>query len=112
VHESALARELLGAVLARAEGARVRVVRGWVAETEALSRESLAFHFTAHARGTAAEGARLELDLLRVQARCARCALIYAPEHHVVLCPACGGAEAELLGDVGLGLRALEVEAP
>lgn len=109
MHESALARNLLAAVLARAGGGRVRVVRGWVAETEALSPESLAFHFAAHARGTVAEGARLELELLRVEARCAACGDTYAPEHHVTVCPACGSTDAELLGRTGLGLRALEV---
>ena len=111
MHESALARNLLSAVLARAGFVRVRVVRGWVAETEALSPESLAFHFAAHARGTVAEGARLELELVRVEARCAACGETYAPEHHVALCPACGSTDAELLGQTGLGLSALEVAA-
>jgi hydrogenase nickel incorporation protein HypA/HybF len=109
VHEAALARDLLAAVVARAGGARVRVVHGWVAETESLSRESLAMHFTAHARGTVAEAARLELELVHVAARCRACGAIFAPEHHLVLCPACGGADAALLGETGLGLRALEV---
>jgi hydrogenase nickel incorporation protein HypA/HybF len=113
VHEAALARRLLAAVLERAADAgatRVRVVRGWVAETEALSAESLAFHFGAHAPGTAAEGARLELRLERVGARCRACGTTFTPDHHVVLCPACG-ADGELLGRTGLGLDALEVDA-
>jgi hydrogenase nickel incorporation protein HypA/HybF len=112
MHESALARRLLDAVLERAAGARVRAVRGWVADGEALSPESLAFHFAAHARGTLAEDARLELELTRVEARCVACRCTYAPEHHVALCPACGSADAELLGEAGLGLHALEVEVP
>lgn len=113
MHESSLARTLLGVVLehAGAEGAaRVLVVRGWVAESEALSRESLALHFAAHARGTLAEGARLELLLLHVAARCACCGHTYRPEHHVLLCPGCGGTTGELLGPTGLGIDALEVE--
>jgi hydrogenase nickel incorporation protein HypA/HybF len=112
VHEAALARDLVAAVVAHAAGARVRIVRGWVAETEALSQESLAFHFLAQARGTVAEGARLEFDLVHVEARCAACGLRWAPEHHVLLCPACGSVETELLGETGVGIRALEVEAP
>ena len=112
MHESALARRLVAAVLERTAGARVRVVRGWVAESEALSPESLAFHFAAHARGTLAEDARLELELTRVEARCRACGRTYTPEHHVVLCPACGSGDAELLGEAGLGLHALEVEVP
>ncbi len=109
MHESALARNLLAAVLARAGGARVLAVRGWVAETELLSRESLEMHFFAHARGTMAEDARLDLEVLRVEARCRACGVTFTPEHHVVLCPACGSPDAELLGETGLGLRALDV---
>ena len=115
MHESTLARALLGATLARAkaEGAR-RVVRvaGWVAETEALSRDSLALHFGALARGTLAEGAVLELRLLHVRARCRACATEFAPDAHVLLCPQCGALEADVLGSTGLGLDALDVEDP
>ncbi|HEX2568788.1 MAG TPA: hydrogenase maturation nickel metallochaperone HypA [Polyangia bacterium] len=130
MHESSLAKELLAVVLGRAgavgaDGAdggddtgrkgepkvqRVRAVRGWVAESEALSRESLAFHFAAHARGTMAEGAALELRLVHIEARCRACGRRYAPEHHLLLCPRCGSTDGELLGQPGLGLEALEVE--
>jgi hydrogenase nickel incorporation protein HypA/HybF len=113
MHEAALARQLLSAVLSRAAdagAARVRAARGWIAETETLSAESLAFHFGALARGTAADGARLELRLLHVEARCRGCAAVYRPEHHVLLCPGCGSADGELLGRTGLGLDELEVE--
>jgi len=113
MHEAALARQLLAAVLERAAAAgvaRVRVARGWIAETETLSAESLAFHFARHAHGTAADGARLELRLLHVEARCRACAVVYRPEHHVLLCPECGSADGELLGRTGLGLDELEVE--
>jgi len=113
VHEASLARQIVAAVLERAERervSRVRVVHGWVSETEALSKESLALHFAAHARGTPADGARLELRLLRVEARCRSCARVWAPDHHVLLCPSCGGVEADFLGRVGLGVDAIEVE--
>ena len=113
MHESSLARQILDVVLARAreDGARrIHRVDGWVAETEALSSKSLAFHFAAHARGTAAEDARLELRLIHVEARCRACARTYAPEHHVLSCPACGSTAGELLGETGLGIDALEVE--
>jgi hydrogenase nickel incorporation protein HypA/HybF len=113
MHEASLARQILTAVVeqaARAGASRVLVVRGWVAETEALSADSLALHFAAAARGTAADGARLELALERVAARCRSCTRVYAPDHHVLLCPACGGSEAELLGRVGLGVDTIEVE--
>lgn len=113
MHEASLARQILDAVVehaAQAGATRVSVVRGWVSDTEALSAESLTLHFAAGARGTVAEGARLELALEHVQARCQSCTRVYAPEHHLLVCPACGAGEADVLGRVGLGVDAIEVE--
>ncbi len=113
MHESALAKRILDIVLsqARCAGAtRVRVVRGWVAETEALSAESLALQFGAHARGTEAESARLELRIVHVEARCRTCDRTFAPEHHVVVCPECGGVDGVLLGQTGVRLEGLDLE--
>ena len=113
MHESALARSVLDAVLdlARKNGAtRVRRVVGQLSETEHLHAESIQFHFTAHAVGTPAEAAHLELDLVHVPARCRACAETYPPEHHVTLCPRCGSTDAELLGAVGLRIDSLDVE--
>ena len=113
MHESLLARQMLQVVLERAasEGAaRVHRVHGWIAESESLRPESLQFHFAAHAAGTPAEGARLDLDLTFVPARCRACGAEYEPDHHVLLCPACGSTDGELLGPTGLGIDTIEVE--
>jgi hydrogenase nickel incorporation protein HypA/HybF len=113
MHESTLAKQIVSVVLERAaaEGAtRVRAVHGWLAESEALSAESLSFHFSAHARGTPAEGALLALKLTQVQARCLACRDTYAPDHHVLLCPRCGSTHGELLGQTGLSIESLDVE--
>jgi hydrogenase nickel incorporation protein HypA/HybF len=112
VHESSLARQILSAVLDRARRERavaVRCVRGWIAETEALSAESVAFHFAALAAGTIAAGARLELDVRHVEARCMGCSVTYRPEHHMLVCPACASTDAELLGDTGLGIDSIAI---
>ncbi len=109
MHEASLARGILEAVLAKAGGARVRVVRGRLAETEALSAESLGMHFAGMAQGTPAEGAALELELVHVAARCV-CGEEYLPEHHLTLCPVCGSIEGELLGETGLWIDSIEVQ--
>ena len=87
MHESSLARQILDALLDRAGTAaaqRVRAVHGWIAENEVLSPQSLRLHFSAHARGTLAEGAKLELRLIHVEARCRACNTKYAPDHHLL----------------------------
>lgn len=112
MHETALARDVLAAVLERAEGRVVRVVRGLVAEDEALSAASLEFHFRAHARGTPAENARLELELKRLSARCYGCGAVFLPDHHLHLCPECGSTDATLDGEPGVHVESIEVDEP
>ncbi len=113
MHESALARQILELSLAaarRAGGAAIRAVRGRVAETEALSAESIELHFRAHARGTPAADARLELALAHVEARCRACGATYRPEHHVLLCARCGSTDGEELGPTGLWIESIDLD--
>ncbi len=112
MHETSIAKQILAAVLARVGGraSRIRVVHGWVAESESLSPESLAFHFSAHATGTPAEGARLERRLTRVEARCQTCGATYRPEYHLLVCPDCGSVDGTLLGRTGLGIDTVEID--
>lgn len=112
MHESSLAKQILSMALRAAResgGGRVIRARGAIAETEALSGEAIRMQFEAHARGTEAEGAELDFDLVHVEARCGACGTIYRPEHHVLLCPACGGLEGEELGERGIRLDAIEL---
>jgi hydrogenase nickel incorporation protein HypA/HybF len=111
MHESSLARKLLAAALdaaSRERAIRIERIRGWVAETESLSAERVTFHLAALAVGTVAEGARFELDIRRVEARCHACEATYQPEHHLLLCPVCGHAGADLLGETGVGVDAID----
>jgi hydrogenase nickel incorporation protein HypA/HybF len=115
MHEAQLARKLFEVVAERArkEGAtRVVGVSGFVAETEALSAQSIEWHFAAYARGTPLEGAVLNLQIERVCARCRACGATYTPEHHVMLCPSCGSTDAALLGRVGAGVDSIELGDP
>lgn len=113
MHESSLGQQLLDVILSRAHDAgatRVVRARGWVAETEALDPAAIAFHFKAHAGGTVAQGAELDLDLRWVEARCKSCSHAYRPEHHLTLCPRCGHTEADLLGETGVAIESIDVE--
>jgi hydrogenase nickel incorporation protein HypA/HybF len=113
MHESALARSVLTAVLdlARTNGVeRVRRVSGELSETEHLHGDAIQFHFTAHAVGTLAEAAALDLKLTHVKAKCRSCGTSYDPDHHITLCPTCGGTDADLLGAVGLRIDSIDVE--
>lgn len=111
MHESSLAKRLLEAVVERAgaEGAeQVTSVHGWVADAEALTTEALQFHFNAHAKGTIAETATLELKLVHLEARCNACGEVFAPDH-VVICPSCDSVDCEVLGTPGLGVDEIAI---
>lgn len=113
MHERSVSRQLLTAALQavqRCGAGRVRVVHAGVAETEALNAEAIRFHFEVLAKGTPAEGARLDLELIHTEAKCNRCATVYAPEHHLTLCPECGGTDATLLGRTGLWVDSIDTE--
>lgn len=113
MHESSLARQIVEAVLAKAQASgatKILKVTGWIAEPERLSADSLQVHFDIQAAGTIAEGAKLELAISRVLARCAACGNTYPPDHQITVCPACGCTDATLLGRVGLGIDSVEIE--
>lgn len=113
MHEASLAREILKAVLERAtmEGARrVVAVNGWLAESEAVSLESLEYHFAVYAVGTPAQGAVLRLRTIRVPVRCGACGKEYLRECHVTVCPDCGSVDGVLSGITGIGIESMEVD--
>ncbi len=113
MHESSLAKQILSAVIERLgsqDQRKISRVSGWVAETESLTLEALQFHFSAHARQTSAENAILDLELVHVRARCNDCNCEYKPEHHLTLCPECGGVDGILLSNTGIGIDTIELE--
>jgi hydrogenase nickel incorporation protein HypA/HybF len=114
MHESSLARSLLEVVIdeAHARGARrVVLVRGRIEDPERIDPAGFALLFEGAARGTIAEGARVELAWIAVPARCRTCGREFVPEsHHVVVCP-CGSLDAALVRPTGVTLDAIEVDA-
>jgi hydrogenase nickel incorporation protein HypA/HybF len=113
MHESSLAKHLLEVILARSikeNARRVTSVQAWVAETETLHPQSIAFHFGAFARGTMAEGATLSLNAIHIEATCDGCRSTYLPEHHLLLCPSCGSTSATLSRRPGVGIDSIQVE--
>jgi hydrogenase nickel incorporation protein HypA/HybF len=113
MHESSLGRDIVRLVVEKAreaEATRVKRVTGFIAETEWLNPEAIVFHFQAHAQGTIAEGAQLELATLWIEADCANCGIRYKPDHHVLLCPQCGSIDAKLSHEPGLRIESIEVE--
>ena len=83
MHETTLAAQLLRRIerAARAEGAaRVTAVRLRVGEFAGVEPELLRIGFLRLAAGTMAEGARLEVEPVPLEAECAECGLRWQRE--------------------------------
>lgn len=121
VHELALSRAVVDAVLRHCENRRVATVRLRVGALRQVVPESLSFNFEIVARGTACEGAHLEQQRVAGRLRCDRCqrewdpapqpaaeagALIPLPRFR---CPGCGRGEAAVIAGEELEVESIEV---
>jgi hydrogenase nickel incorporation protein HypA/HybF len=109
MHELALARGVLAAALAHADGRRVRRVDVTVGALRQVVPDSLAFNFDVLAQGTPCEGARLEQHLTPARLRC-ECGEVWELQEPSFRCPRCGSARTSVLGGEELLVQAIEVE--
>ena len=74
-----------------------------------LAAESLELAFALAARGTIAEGARLDLEAVPIRCYCARCDLEFTPDDLFVACPECNDAGVVVRQGYGCELGSIEV---
>lgn len=99
MHEVGLMTEAVRIALeeARARGARrITVLRLRVGTLSGVVPEALVFAFDLVTAGTAAEGARLEVEQVPALWWCRACEQEFSVEDPWPVCPQCGGARAEL----------------
>ncbi|HYB22856.1 MAG TPA: hydrogenase maturation nickel metallochaperone HypA [Solirubrobacteraceae bacterium] len=109
MHELALARGILDAALAHADGRRVRRVEVTVGALRQVVGDSLAFHFEILARGTPCEGAQLAQRPQPARLRCA-CGEEWELTEPSFRCGRCGGARVSVIAGEELRVEAIEVE--
>jgi hydrogenase nickel incorporation protein HypA/HybF len=108
MHELAIAESIVEGVDARLGGAVAARVVVEVGALACVEPDAIRFCFSACARGTAVEGATLEIVEIPARARCRGCgAGDVAVDPRIPLCP-CGSADLELVS--GDALRVREVE--
>ncbi len=113
MHEMALTENVVEIVCeeARKQGFdRVRIVRLRVGDMAAVEPEALRFCFDAVSRGTAAEGAALEIRRAPGEGRCLDCGEAVPREARFADCPACGGRRVQLTSGDELRVEELEVD--
>ncbi len=102
MHEAFLTKSLLEIVdgYARRQGfSRVNSLRLSFGRLSCLDPQALEFAFAVQARGTPAEGARLEFDIRPARISCGACGPESACDGPFdALCPRCGSADVLLTG--------------
>jgi hydrogenase nickel incorporation protein HypA/HybF len=109
MHELALARSVLDAAVAHADGRRVTGVDVTVGALRQVVPDSLAFHFEILARGTPCEGAHLRQRVTPAGLRCA-CGQEWELAEPSFRCPCCGSGRTRVLSGEELLVESIEVE--
>lgn len=108
MHEMAITKCVVETVCEHAAGRRVRSVRVEMGALCALLPDSVQFCFGLATEGTAAEGARLELDVRPGSARCRSCGGEFALDELLQRCR-CGSPDVEVLAGTDLKIISMEV---
>ena len=113
MHEMALAEGILDIALKTAEeneAKRVVRVKLLVGEMAGVECESLRFCFAAVTKGTAAEGAELEIERVPLIGRCPLCDKEQQVERYSFLCQSCRSGALEIISGRELRVESLEVD--
>jgi hydrogenase nickel incorporation protein HypA/HybF len=108
MHELAITQSVVDAVNARVDGHRVVSVRVEVGSLSGVVPDAMRFCFEIASGQTPLEGARLDIDERRGEARCRDCGLEFTVSDLVLLCP-CGSADVEVTAGRELVIKSVEV---
>jgi hydrogenase nickel incorporation protein HypA/HybF len=100
MHETAIVEGLMRilAEKAREHGIdRIVRVRLKVGRLRGLDVRQIRGCFEIFAEQTAAEGARLDIEEVAVEARCRACGKVYEVPRFRLACPVCGGEDADIV---------------
>lgn len=113
MHEMSLAEGVLQ-VIEDSAGAQgfSRVIAVWleIGELSSVEVEAMRFCFESVAKGTLAEGARLEIVTTEGRGRCLSCGQNVPVRLRYDPCPLCGGYPVEPTGGLEMRVKELEVE--
>ncbi|MDV3125104.1 hydrogenase maturation nickel metallochaperone HypA [Mycobacterium sp. 21AC1] len=108
MHELAITQSVVDAVCEHAAGRRVHSVKLEVGALCAVVPDSMLFCFDMITEGTAADGARLDLDIHPGTAHCRVCGTDFELTDLILLC-GCGSADVEVTAGRDLRILSMEV---
>ena len=114
MHELAVTQNVLEIALrhARQAGAgRITAIHLVVGRLSSIVDDSVAFYWDFVARGTPAEGARLEFRRLEARFTCRACGHVFSPQGDTWSCPACGSEQVRVTAGEEFYVEAIEVDS-
>jgi hydrogenase nickel incorporation protein HypA/HybF len=111
VHELTATQRILDAALAegRARGGQfVRVVRLQLGVLSGVTEDSIRFYWDLLTPGTAAAGARLDVERVPGRVECRGCGRVSDVDDDFPMCPACAGVDLVVLAGDGCAIEAVE----
>ncbi len=111
MHELTATQRILDAALAegRARGGQpVRAVRLQLGVLSGVTENSIRFYWELLTPGTAAEGARLEVERLPGRVECRGCGRVSDAADDFPMCPACAGVDLVVLAGDACTIEAVE----
>jgi hydrogenase nickel incorporation protein HypA/HybF len=109
MHELALVGRVVAAVASRVRPARVARVRLQIGKLAGVLPETVEFCFAICTRGTALDGAALEINEVRGRGRCRHCGADVTMETFLDPCR-CGSLEIDVVGGKELRIETVEVQ--
>jgi hydrogenase nickel incorporation protein HypA/HybF len=113
MHELSIMESALDLALdeaAKAGGTQVHVIKMRIGVLSGVVPEALEFAFGALTQGTAAEGARLDIEAVPARFWCAACSRQFEVPDLVGECPDCGQPSSDLRTGREMELASLEIE--
>ena len=85
-------------------------VRLQIGELQHIVPEMLDFAFETVAKGTKAEGASLEIEMVPIRMQCRTCHFEFMVAEHTYICPKCSGTSLDTLQGTEIILESIEGE--
>lgn len=114
MHELALSTAILETVMRHAKGRRVTEVQMTIGMMRQVVPDSLEFYFGVATKGTLAEGARLDQEIVAAELRCRDCSRQWNPDPEFpdFRCPDCSTANVQVLAGTEFEVESINVQEP
>ena len=113
MHEMSIAQGLLDIIKEEMEkhhATMLRSVRLNIGQLSAIVPESLSFCFEVMTAGTQLEGARLDMEIIRLRGVCRACKREFEIENYAFMCPHCHSRDIETVSGQELSIVEMEVD--